>query len=82
MRDRFEITIADTGVGIADCDLDRIFDRFWRGDRSRTYWEGGSGLGLVIARSLVEQQRGSIEVQSKLGEGSKFIVKLSASADR
>jgi two-component system, OmpR family, manganese sensing sensor histidine kinase len=73
---QIEIAIIDTGVGIATEDLDQIFDRFWRGDRSRTRWEGGSGLGLAIARSIVEQHHGSIRVQSKLGEGSQFIVRL------
>jgi signal transduction histidine kinase len=63
-------------VGIAANDLDRIFDRFWRVDRSRTRWEGGSGLGLAIARSIVERYHGSISVQSKLGDGSRFIVRL------
>ena len=71
-----EIAIVDTGVGIAADDLERIFDRFWREDRSRTQWAGGSGLGLSIARSIVKQHRGSIEVQSELGKGSKFIVRL------
>jgi two-component system, OmpR family, manganese sensing sensor histidine kinase len=73
---QIEITIIDTGVGIAPNDLERIFDRFWRGDRSRTRWEGGSGLGLAIAKSIVEQHHGSIDVQSKLDEGSQFIVRL------
>lgn len=73
---QIEIGISDTGVGIAPDDLDRIFDRFWRGDRARTRWEGGSGLGLAIVKSIVEQHDGSIEVQSKLGKGSKFIVRL------
>ena len=71
-----EISIIDTGVGIAPDDLERIFDRFWRGDCSRTRWEGGSGLGLAIAKSIVEQHHGSIDVQSELGEGSRFIVRL------
>ena len=73
---QIEIGISDTGVGIAPDDLERIFDRFWRGDRARTRWEGGSGLGLAIVKSIVEQHDGSIEVQSKLSEGSKFIVRL------
>lgn len=73
---QIEIAIIDTGVGIAANDLERIFDRFWRGDRSRTRWAGGSGLGLAIAKSIVEQHHGSIEVQSRLGEGSQFIVRL------
>ncbi len=79
---QIEITIIDTGVGIAVEDLDRIFDRFWRGDRSRTRWAGGSGLGLAIAKSIVEQHHGSIEVQSQLGEGSQFIVRLPVLAQR
>jgi two-component system, OmpR family, manganese sensing sensor histidine kinase len=73
---QIEIAIIDTGVGIAADDLERIFDRFWRGDRARTRWAGGSGLGLAIARSIVEQHHGSIEVQSQLGEGSTFAVRL------
>jgi two-component system, OmpR family, manganese sensing sensor histidine kinase len=73
---QIEIAIIDTGMGIAPEDLERVFDRFWRGDRSRTRWAGGSGLGLAIAKSIVEQHHGSIEVQSELGEGSKFIVRL------
>jgi two-component system, OmpR family, manganese sensing sensor histidine kinase len=73
---QIEIAIIDTGVGIAPDDLERIFDRFWRGDRSRTRWEGGSGLGLAIVKSIVEQHQGSIEVQSELGAGSQFIVRL------
>lgn len=73
---QIEIIIIDTGVGIATADLDLIFDRFWRGDRARTRWEGGSGLGLAIARSIVEQHHGSLTAQSKLGEGSTFIVRL------
>lgn len=73
---QIEIAMIDTGVGIATDDLERIFDRFWRGDRSRTRWEGG--LGLAIARSIVEQHHGSISVQSNLGEGSKFIIRLPA----
>ncbi len=65
-------------MGIAPDDLERIFDRFWRGDRARTRWEGGSGLGLAIVKSIAEQHDGSIEAYSKLGEGSKFIVRLPA----
>ena len=73
---QIEITMIDTGVGIAPNELELIFDRFWRGDRSRTRWDGGSGLGLAIAKSIVEQHHGSIDVQSELGKGSKFIVRL------
>ncbi len=77
---QIEIAIIDTGIGIATADLERVFDRFWRGDRSRTRWEGGAGLGLAIARSIVEQHRGSILVKSELGIGSQFIVRLPIAA--
>jgi len=73
---QIEVSIIDTGVGIAADELERIFDRFWRGDRSRTRWSGGSGLGLAIVKSIVEQHHGSIEVESKLGSGSKFNANL------
>ncbi len=76
IENQIEIAIIDTGVGIAADDLERVFDRFWRGDRSRTSWKGGSGLGLAIAKSIVEQHYGSIDVQSKLGAGSKFTIRL------
>jgi signal transduction histidine kinase len=74
-----EITVADTGAGIAPEDLPFIFDRFWRGDRARTHTSGaGSGLGLSIANQLVKAHGGKIEVVSQLGEGTTFTVKLPA----
>ncbi len=79
---QIEIAIIDTGIGIATTDLERIFDRFWRGDRSRTRWAGGSGLGLAIAKSIVEQHHGSIDARSRLGEGSEFIIRLPVLAQR
>jgi two-component system OmpR family sensor kinase/two-component system sensor histidine kinase BaeS len=69
------IQVKDTGSGIASGDLPFIFDRFWRGDRSRTE-RGHSGLGLAIARQLVHAHGGTIEAQSILGLGSIFIVEL------
>ena len=63
--------IADTGEGIPSEDLPRIFDRFWRGDPSRSHAAGGgSGLGLAIAKSLVEAHGGRIGAKSQLGEGT------------
>jgi signal transduction histidine kinase len=68
---RLRLWIADTGEGIPSEDLPRIFDRFWRGDPSRSHGTGsGSGLGLAIAKSLVEAHGGRIGAKSQLGEGT------------
>ena len=72
------ISVADTGPGIAPGDLSRVFDRFYRADPSRARATGGSGLGLTIARRLVEAHGGSIEAESTVGEGSLFTVRLPA----
>ncbi|WP_249998588.1 cell wall metabolism sensor histidine kinase WalK [Actinoplanes sp. M2I2] len=74
--DRLTIAVADTGVGIAPDDLDRVFDRFWRADSSRTRATGGSGLGLPIARQIAEAHGGDISVISTPGEGTTFTVTL------
>lgn len=68
------ITIADTGQGISFQDLPYIFERFYRGDKSRSRHAGGTGVGLSIARNLVEAHRGTISVQSQPGQGSTFSV--------
>jgi signal transduction histidine kinase len=67
-----EVSVADTGEGIPDEDLSNIFERFYRVDKSRARATGGSGLGLTIAKRLVEAHGGKIEVQSELGKGSRF----------
>lgn len=67
-----EVMVADTGEGIPSEDLPNIFERFYRVDKSRTRATGGSGLGLTIAKRLVEAHGGSIGVQSELGKGSRF----------
>ncbi|MBF2056714.1 MAG: HAMP domain-containing histidine kinase [Cyanobacterium sp. T60_A2020_053] len=66
------ITVADTGIGISEEDLPHIFERFWRADRSRCSYSGGSGIGLAITLRLVELQGGKIEVASKLHHGTTF----------
>ncbi|MGB3693319.1 MAG: HAMP domain-containing sensor histidine kinase [Spirulinaceae cyanobacterium] len=66
------IAVIDTGPGIAPENLSHVFERFWRADRSRSRHSGGTGIGLAIARHLVELQGGKIEVESELGEGSTF----------
>ena len=71
-----EVGVTDTGNGIAPEDLQRLFDRFYRADPSRSRATGGTGLGLTIARRLVEAHGGTIEVQSTVGEGSTFTIRL------
>lgn len=67
-----EISVADTGEGIPAEDLPNVFERFYRADKSRARATGSTGLGLAIARSLVEAHGGKIEVQSERGKGSRF----------
>jgi len=71
-----EVSVSDTGEGIPAEDLPHIFDRFYRVDKSRARATGGSGLGLTIAKRLIEAHGGTIVVQSKLGEGSRFLFTL------
>ncbi|WP_427366115.1 sensor histidine kinase [Candidatus Caldatribacterium saccharofermentans] len=70
------VTISDTGPGIAEHDLPRIFERFYKVDKSRNRAAGGSGLGLSIVKKIVDMHRGNISVRSRLGEGTEFIVQL------
>jgi signal transduction histidine kinase len=65
-------TVADTGAGIGSDELPYIFDRFYRADKSRTRATGGAGLGLSIAKSLVEALGGCIRVESEPGEGTSL----------
>jgi signal transduction histidine kinase len=74
--DKIEISVADTGPGIPEKDLPNIFERYYRVDKSRDRATGGSGLGLTIARRLVEAHGGSIRVESKFGEGARFIFSI------
>ncbi|WP_041933358.1 sensor histidine kinase [Gloeothece verrucosa] len=71
-KDRIWIAVIDTGIGISQEDLPFVFERFWRADRSRSRYSGGSGIGLAIVRRLVELQNGQIEVESELGKGTIF----------
>jgi two-component system sensor histidine kinase BaeS len=79
-RDREEVVIEvdDTGSGIAPEDVPHVFDRFWRADRSRSRATGGRGLGLAIARQLVEAHGGTVSVASTLGVGTTFTMRVPA----
>lgn len=73
-----QITVRDSGIGIAQADLSNIFDRFYRADPVRSRNNGGAGLGLAIARWITEMHGGTISAESKVGFGSVFNVRLPA----
>jgi signal transduction histidine kinase len=74
--DGARVDVVDTGVGIEAAELPHIFERFYRGSRANEARGSGSGLGLAIARSIVEMHGGGIEVESRVGTGSRFSVSL------
>jgi two-component system phosphate regulon sensor histidine kinase PhoR len=75
---RIELSIADTGIGISAGDQPRIFERFYKADRSRRTSAGGNGLGLAIVKRIVEMHQGTIAVQSEPEAGAEFVVNLPA----
>ncbi|WP_409344001.1 sensor histidine kinase [Paenibacillus sp. MBLB4367] len=70
------VTLQDTGVGIPEAELPYIFDRFYKADKSRNRNRSGSGLGLSIVHKIVQVHGGTVEAQSRLGEGTTFTVRL------
>ncbi len=73
-------TVRDSGVGIAEQEQGRIFERFYRVDKARSRAQGGAGLGLAIAQGIVTQHRGSIAVESTPGQGATFRMQLPLAA--
>jgi signal transduction histidine kinase len=69
-------SISDTGIGIDPADIPRLFDRFWRADKARSREQGGAGLGLSIAQWIVDMHGGSISVESEIGNGSVFAIRV------
>jgi signal transduction histidine kinase len=80
LGDGVEIAVADRGPGIPESDLSRIFERFYRVDRSRTRDPGGTGLGLSIVRHLVELHGGRVSAANRPGGGAVMTVTLPVSA--
>ncbi|MBL8091249.1 MAG: hypothetical protein JNJ43_13025, partial [Anaerolineales bacterium] len=76
INDSLKITVNDNGTGIPEEDLPFIFDRFWRKDKSRSRTSGGTGLGLVIAKHLIEAQGGTIEAKNLDEGGLQVVIEL------
>lgn len=75
-EDQVILTVKDTGIGIPEDIQERVFERFYRVDGSRSKQSGGSGLGLSIVKHIVEQHKGTITLTSRLNEGTTFVIRL------
>ncbi|MCH5586650.1 cell wall metabolism sensor histidine kinase WalK [Shimazuella sp. AN120528] len=73
---KVKIIIQDTGIGIPDAELARVFERFYRVDKSRSRKLGGNGIGLAIVKKLVEAHKGIIRIESKVGEGTSVTISI------
>jgi len=76
--DMVDLAVVDQGIGIAPKDLDRIFERFYRADQARSRDTGGTGLGLAIVKHIAVNHGGRVDVESTVGVGSTFILRLPA----
>jgi two-component system phosphate regulon sensor histidine kinase PhoR len=76
--DKVTIQVADTGIGIPASDLQRVFERFYRVDKSRSREMGGTGLGLAIVKHIAQAHGGSVDVSSEVGKGTTFSITLPA----
>lgn len=81
-HDHFDITIMDHGIGIPEEDLENVFNRFYRVDKSRSRQQGGNGLGLSIARKLIENYKGSVWFESEEGNFTKVIIRFPLNKDK
>ena len=76
MYDEMRIEVQDTGIGIPEKDLARIFERFYRVDKARSRELGGTGLGLAISKGIIDAHNGEIQLKSKPGEGTTVMIKI------
>lgn len=81
LEDKVELEVKDTGIGISEDEVPRIFERFYRVDKARSRNSGGTGLGLAIVKHLVEAHKGSIKVKSERDVGTSFILSFSKKKD-
>jgi len=70
------LSIKDDGIGIDEANQERIFERFYRVDKARSQSLGGTGLGLAIVKHIVQNHKGSLQLKSKLNQGSTFVIKI------
>jgi two-component system sensor histidine kinase SenX3 len=75
-RPTVDIAVTDQGIGVAEAERDRIFERFYRVDPARSRATGGTGLGLAIVKNIVTNHLGTVSVWSKVGSGSTFTIRL------